>query len=401
MTGSISSCPHFRRSYKTCHVPVSYDPLSDEFRRDREGVYRRLRDEAPVHLDPDRGVALLSRFEDVRAATLDWQTFSAVTAEAKILRPIINDMDPPLHGQRRANLSRAFTPRRVAAMEPRLREIARSLVDQFAGRGSCDVVAEFAAAFPSRVIGELIGIPEELLEECRAITDAVMRLEGPEGNVSPVERADALFGELIAQRRAAPRDDLISALLAVGRDGGEPLSEEEILGFCYLLLVGGSDTTTNLIGNGMELLARHPDQRAQLVDDPSLLPQAIEELLRREPPTQISPRQTTRDVRLHDVVIPADTRVLLGWGAANLDEREFDDPETFDIHRDPGRHLALGHGAHFCMGAALARLEARVAFEELLACMPTFEVVEEPERIHSGWAWGFESLRLEFPAVDR
>jgi cytochrome P450 family 130 len=382
-------------------MAVRYDPLSEQFRRDQVGVYRRLRDETPAYLDLDRRFAALSRFEDVRTAALDWQTFSAVTAEAKILRPIINDMDPPLHGERRATLSRAFTPRRVVELEPRLRAIARSLVDQFAARGSCDLIGEFAALLPSRVMGELIGIPDELLEECRAITDSVMRIEGPEGNVSPVERADAVFAELIAERRREPRDDLVSALLAVGSEGGDALSEEEILGFCYLLLIGGNDTTTNLIGNGMEWLARRPDQRAQVVAEPGLLPQAIEEMLRREPPTQTSARQTTRDVELHGVVIPADTRVLLVWGAANLDEREFAEPETFDVHRAPERHLSLGHGAHFCMGAALARLEARVAFEELLACMPTFEVAEWPERIRSSWAWGFESLQVEFPAVER
>jgi cytochrome P450 len=379
-------------------VSVNYDPLSDAFRRDRESVYRRLRDEAPVYLDPAGRFAALSRFEDVRAAAVDWTTFSAVTAEAKILRPIINDMDPPLHSNRRANLSRAFTPKRVADLEPRLRKIARSLVEPFVSRGTCDLVAEFAALFPSQVIGELIGIPDELLAECRSITDSVMRIEGPEGNASPVERADTIFGALVAERRQSPGADLVSALLAVGGHGGEPLSDDEILGFCYLLLVGGNDTTTNLIGNGMYLLARHREQRAALVGEPALIPQAVEEMLRREPPTQTSARQTTRDVALHGVTIPADSRVLLMWGAANLDEREFPDPETFDIRRSPERHLSLGHGAHFCMGAALARLEARVAFEELLASLPEFEIVTEPERIRSAWAWGFESLRIRFDA---
>lgn len=378
---------------------ATYDPLSAEFRDDREGVYRTLRDEAPVYLDPAGRFAALSRFEDVRTAALDWRTFSAITAEAKILRPIINDMDPPLHGERRGNLARAFTPKRVADLEPRLREVARSLIARFANRGSCDVIGDFAALFPSRVMGELIGIPEELLDECRSITDAVMRIEGPEGNASPVERADAVFGPLVDARRAVPGDDLISALLAVGREGGEPLSTEEILGFCYLLLIGGNDTTTNLIGNGMELLARHPEQRAALVADPLMIPQAVEEMLRREPPTQTSARQTTSPVELHGVLIPADTRVLLMWGAANLDEREFDRPEVFDIHRRADRHLSLGHGAHFCMGAALARLEARVAFEELLACMPEFEIVQPPERIRSVWAWGFDALQVEFPVM--
>jgi cytochrome P450 len=380
-------------------MAVHYDPLGDGFRADREGTYRRLRDEAPVYLEPDGRYVALSRFEDVRAAATDWGTFSAVTAEAKILRPIINDMDPPLHSQRRANLARAFTPNRVSALEPRLRDIATSLIAEFATRGSCDVVGEFAALFPSRVMGELIGIPEELLSECRSITDAVMRITGPEGNASPVERADAVFTALLAERRADPRDDLVSALLAVGGDGGEPLGDDEILGFCYLLLVGGNDTTTNLIGNGMDLLARHPDARAALVAEPTLLPTAIEEMLRREPPTQTSARQTTRDVELHGTTIPADRRVLLMWGAANLDEREFPDPLRFDVRRTPPRHLSLGHGAHFCMGAALARLEARVAFEELLRCMPVFEVTGPTERIPSAWAWGFERLDVEFDPV--
>src|SRR5437879_1639678 len=265
---------------------VTYDPLSDEFRRDRVGVYRQLRDEAPAYLDPNGRFAALSRFDDVKSAAVDWKTFSAVTAEAKILRPIITDMDPPLHTDRRGNLARAFTPKRMADLEPRLREIARSLTSRFAARGTCDVIGDFAARYPAQVIGELMGIPDELLDECRRITDAVMRIHGPEDNASPVERADALFGGVIADRRREPKDDLISALLAVGRDGGERLSEDEILGFCYLLLIGGNDTTTNLIGNGMELLARHPDQRAALVADPNLLPNAIEEMLRLEAPNQ-------------------------------------------------------------------------------------------------------------------
>ena len=280
-------------------MAVKYDPLGPEFRADREGVYRRLRDEAPVYFDADGRYAALSRFEDVRNAAMDWKRYSAVTAEAKILRPIINDMDPPLHTDRRKNLSRAFTPRRVAEMEPRLRQIARSLIDAFAERGSCDLVAEFAALYPSMVMGQLIGIPDELLAECRHITDAVMRIEGPEGNASPVERADVVFSALVEERRRAPSDDLISALLAVGADGGEPLGDDEILGFCYLLLVGGNDTTTNLIGNGMDLLARHPQQRASLVADPGRIPGAVEEMLRREPPTQTSARQSTADLTLH------------------------------------------------------------------------------------------------------
>src|SRR3954447_18986601 len=185
-------------------MAVVYDPLSEDFRTDRASVYRRMREEDPAYFDPARGMAALSRFEDVRAAAADWQTFSAVTAEAKILRPIITDMDPPLHTQRRANLARAFSPKRMADLEPRLREIARSLTSGFSTRGSCDLIGEFAAPFPSRVMGDLMGIPDELLGDCRKITDAVMRIEGPEGNASPVEMADQLFGALVAARRREP-----------------------------------------------------------------------------------------------------------------------------------------------------------------------------------------------------
>jgi cytochrome P450 len=378
-------------------MAIVYEPMSPEFHADRLGVYRRMRDDAPVFFDPAGRFVALTRYDDVRAAGLDWQTYSSITAESAVLRPIISSMDPPLHTNRRGNLARAFTPRRVAELEPRLRSRARALVAAFAERGSCDIVADFAALFPSMVMAELLGLPDEVLAECRSITDDIMRIRTPEENRSPVQRADAVFLPLIEARRTEPQDDLISALLAVGEEGGEPLSEPELLGFCFLLLVGGNDTTINLLGNGMDLLDLHPDQRARLVEDPSRIPAAVEEIMRFGAPTQNSWRQTTRDVTLHGVTIPADRRVLLVWGAANLDERAFPDAERFAIDRPPHPHLTLGHGPHFCMGAALARLEARVAFEELLAVMPEFTVTERGPRIPSSWAWGYESLRVEFP----
>jgi cytochrome P450 len=378
-------------------MAIVYDPMSPGFHADRVGVYRRMRDEAPVFFDPDGRFVALTRYDDVRAAGLDWQTFSSITAESAVLRPIISSMDPPLHTNRRGNLARAFTPRRVAELEPRLRARARSLVAAFAERGTCDLVADFAALFPSMVMAELLGLPDEVLAECRSITDDIMRIRTPEENRSPVQRADAVFLPLIEARRSEPQDDLISALLAVGEEGGEPLSEPELLGFCFLLLVGGNDTTVNLLGNGMDLLDLHPDQRALLVGDPSRMTAAVEEIMRFGAPTQNSWRQTTREVTLHGVTIPADRRVLLVWGAANLDERVFPDADRFAIARAPHPHLTLGHGPHFCMGAALARLEARVAFEELLAVMPEFAVTERGPRIPSSWAWGYESLHVEFP----
>jgi len=187
----------------------------------------------------------------------------------------------------------------------------------------------------------------------------------------------------------------MTALLAAEVDG-ERLTDEDLLGFSFLLLIAGNDTTTSLIGNGAELLARHPDQRTELASDQSMVPAAIEEMLRMEAPTQALPRTTTRDVELHGVTIPKGSRVLLVFGAANLDEREFADPERFDIHRRAPRHLAFGHGIHYCLGAMLARLEGRVIFEELLARLPDYRVVGQPQRHTSNWARAWRSLPLEF-----
>ena len=201
----------------------------------------------------------------------------------------------------------------------------------------------------------------------------------------------ALISDLLVARRDEPADDLMSALLGADVDG-ERLSEEELLGFCFLLVIGGNDTTTSLLGNGVELLARHPDQRAALAADPSLVPDAVEEMLRIAAPTQALPRTVTRDVERHGVLIPAGSRVMLVWGAANLDDREFPDPDRFDVRRRIDRHLAFGHGAHFCLGAPLARLEARVALEELLRRHPRYELAEEPRRLTSSWARAFERV---------
>jgi cytochrome P450 len=198
--------------------------------------------------------------------------------------------------------------------------------------------------------------------------------------------------------RHTPADDLMSALLAAQVDG-DGLSDDDLLGFCFLLLVAGYDTTTSLIGNGVELLARHQDQRAALAGDLSLVPAAIEEMLRIESPTQALSRTARRDVELHGTTIAAGSRVMLLWGSANLDDREFADPEVFDIFRHAPRHLGFGHGIHVCLGAALARLETRVAFEELLTTMPEYEVTGSPERYVSNWARAWRFLPLQFEPV--
>ena len=371
-----------------------YDPTTARFQTEMHDVYRVLRDEFPVYQDPERRFFAISRFADVWNAVHDWATFSNDhVAEADALMPQMIYMDPPRHTELRALVSRAFTPKRMADLEPRIREVARELTDRFVPTGTCDLVADFAAPLPSTVIGEAIGVPPEHLESFRDWTEQFISITGPEDFAEAAAKIYGLFGELLAERKANPRDDLMSALIAAEIDG-EHLSDEELLGFSFLLLIAGNDTTTTLIGLGAELLARHPDQRAELVADPALIPGALEEMLRIEAPTQVLPRTAMRDVELHGVTIPADSRVILVTGAAQHDDREFDEPELFDLHRDIERHVGFGFGSHLCVGAALARLETRVAFEELLARYPNYEIGEAIVRAYSSNVRGLARLPI-------
>jgi cytochrome P450 len=375
-----------------------FDPADPGFAPRSHAVYRALRDHHPVYHDPLGRFVALSRYADVRAATLDWQRFSSTgKIEARIGKPSLNALDPPRHGQLRALIAQAFKPRRVADLEPEIRRIARRLLDRFAGLGACEAVEDFAAQLPSLVMGRLLGLPEQLVPVLRGLTDASKRRTTPEGGAEAMNRGYEIFGELYAERRRAPRDDLLSDLLAARIDG-EGLTGDELLAFGWLMLVGGNDTTAGLLGNGLELLARHPVQRAALARTPALIPGAVEEMLRIATPTHTLPRRAACDIGLEHGTIPAGSRVHLLWASANLDEREFPDPERFDIHRNPNRHLAFGHGPHFCIGAALARLEARVAFEEFLLRIPEYEIDGEPRRLVSIVFQGFEALPLRFAA---
>ena len=375
-----------------------YDPATEAFQREMHAIYRTLRDEYPVYVSPD-GAYVLSRFEDVWDAVHDWGSFSSAgVAEAAQLRPQMIYMDPPEHTSMRSLVSRAFTPKRVADLEPRVRAVAGQLLAGVAGAGGCDLVHDFAGPLPSTIMSDLIGVPAEHRKAFQGWIEAFLEVTSPDDIAGRATNIYALFGSLLAERRRSPADDLMSALLAAEVDG-ESLSDDDLLGFCFLLLVAGNDTTTSLIGNGAELLARHRDQRAELAGNPSLIPAAVEEMVRIESPTQALSRTATRDVELHGSTIPAGSRVMLLWGSANLDDREFEDPEVFDIHRSPSRHLGFGHGIHVCLGAALARLETRVAFEELLARAPDYELNGEPERYVSNWARAWRFLPLQFERV--
>jgi cytochrome P450 len=376
-------------------MTVVFDPTLDSFAIDRESVYRELRDSRPVYHDIERDTWVLSRFEDVRQAATDATTFSSHASEAAVLLPMLNYMDAPRHGQLRRMVSRAFTPTRVAGMEGMVQSTVDTLLDRYLERGGGDLIAHFSGPLAANVVGRLIGIPEAEIDEFRELTDRLL-LVGQKGDTA--ELADVatgiygLFKALLDLRRVTAADDLMSALVEVQAEGG--ISDEEVLGFCFLLVGGGNDTTSNLIANGWLLLLDHPDQRSLVEDDRSKLPGAIEEMLRLRPPAESHARTTTCAVELHGITIPEGSRVQLLWGAANLDEREFTQPDRFDVTRS-SRHLTFGLGPHFCMGASLGRLEARVAFEALLDRATGLVVSEPPRRLRSPWAYAFEAVDLK------
>jgi len=379
-----------------------YDPSRADFQPRIYEIYRALRDQHPVYADPQGRFFALSRFEDVRNAASDAQTFSSEGTSLGVgLLPHIQVMDPPRHDRLRRLVTVAFTPRRSAAMEPRVREIARGLLDQFAGKGRADLMADYARHLPSRVIGDMIGVPPERREAFLHWTESMVAVADGETQEKNIRSAAAnIYGEfarLLDERRRERRDDLMSALLDAELEG-ERLTQEELLGFCFVLIVAGNDTTTNLIANGAILLAQHPDARRELCADPGGLDDAIEEMLRCESPAQSLPRRATRALTLHGVAIPEGAEVALVWGAANRDEREFPDPDRFDVHRRFRRHLAFGQGLHFCLGANLARLEARVAFDELLARIPDYALDEEPRWVTSVWARSPAHVKIAFEA---
>jgi cytochrome P450 len=379
--------------------PFVFDASDPDFGDRAHEIYRQLRDEHPVYRDERRGCWVLSRYDDVRSAAADPVTFSSQGTSISLgLLPMLQQLDPPRHDQLRELLWRAFTPRRVAGLEPKIRGMAGALIDDFEAAGECDFMQAFAAQLPSRVIGELIGIPSDRLGAFLEWTEALITADPhQEWETNPFPLIYGEFAKLLEERRGEPRDDLMSALIQAEIEG-QGLTQEELLGFCFLLVVGGNDTTMNLIANGAVLLARHPEQRAELVADPSLVPQAVEEVLRYEAPTQALPRIAMREVELHGVTIAAGDEVSLVWGAANHDERRFADPERFDIHRQDNRHLAFGHGVHFCMGSNLARMEGRVAFESLLTRMPDYELAAEPGWQASRWARAHRSVPIRFAA---
>jgi len=357
---------------------MDFNPYSRRLHADPYPVYDELREDYPAWYNPKLKFWAVSRYDDVLGALKDWRTYSSgsgITVEGFTgLKPMIILMDPPRHDELRALLLRVFTPRRIAELEARIRKIACELIDAFPP-GSCDFVKDFAAPYPTTVIAELLGVDRNDRDDFKRWSDDIMTSQSVGANSlsEAYGRIFDYFARIVAERRERPGDDLVSALVCAEADG-KRLSEDELLGFCALLLIAGNETMTNFLGNAILTLGRQRSVRDELVADPALLPGAVEELLRFESPVQGLGRTLTRDVALHDQKLRAGERVLLLLGAANRDPRHFEDPDRMDVRREPNSHLSFGFGIHFCMGASLARMEARLALEELLCRHPDYRL---------------------------
>ena len=383
---------------------VRFNPYSYEFHDDPYPVYRQLRDEAPAYRDDELGFWALSRYDDVISALHDPDTYCSrfgITLEEGNPVPMLLTTDPPAHTALRRLVSRAFTPRRVADLEPAIRELSRAYLDDLRGRPAADLVADYAAPLPMDVISRLLGVPDADQEQLRGWSDALLHREEGDKDVTPagIDAAYRLykyFSAFVTDRRAQPGADDLAAALVAAESEGEQLTDDQVVGFLFLLIIAGNETTTKLLGNSLLALQRFPRQRETVVAERGRIPDAVEETLRYDGSTQLMARTLTRDVVLHGAELPAGDKVLLLLGSANRDERAWDRPDEFDIDRArPSQHLAFGHGIHVCLGAALARLEMRVSLEELLARFPGYEIDEGGlERVHSGNVRGYAKMPI-------
>jgi len=374
--------------------PVRFDPGDPEVWRDPYPMYGRLRDEDPVHRVPggtlgsSHDVVVLSRFADVFAAATDTATFSSAQgltfADDEIaalgLLPTMVMMDRPEHTAQRRLVNRAFTPRAVAGLEPAVRDFVGRALERIAEAGTADFVAEVAAALPGVVVATFLGVPESDRGPFARWSSAIVQANAAGSVLGAADAVGELYGYftgLAAWRRDHPGDDVVSALVGAELDG-RPVTLEEVLGFCFVMVAGGNDTATGLLGHSAALLTAFPDQRRRLIEEPGRIPAAVEELLRYTSPVQGLSRTTTRGVEIAGTPVAAGTKVHLLYAAANRDPREFGpDAGDLDVGRRIGRMLSFSSGPHHCLGAAAARLQGRVVLEELLARLPGF--VADPE----------------------
>ncbi|HEY7137564.1 MAG TPA: cytochrome P450 [Acidimicrobiia bacterium] len=391
---------------------VEFDPFSDEYFNDPTEVYRRLRDEVPVSFNERYGFYALSRFADVVTAHRDWQGFSSahgvdlnsLTKDPELIKSFrsIIMMDPPEHDRLRALVSRVFTPRAVSALEPMIREVITEVLEPIEAAREFDAVRDFSAHFPIEIISRMLGVPEGERRGIRERIDLSLHREPgqldptPEGMQAMAESA-AYFSELAGEKRKHPGDDMMSRLTQVTVDRGDGvetgLDDLEIAGFASLLGGAGAETVMKLVGNAVVLFSHHPAQWQTILDDRAKVPNAVEEILRYLPPSQYQGRFSVADREFDGGTIPAGFPVLLLTGAATRDPRAFERADEFDIDRPPSVAIGFGHGVHSCLGAALARMESRIAIEELAARWRRLDVDDTGlRRVHMSNVAGYSNV---------
>jgi cytochrome P450 len=388
---------------------LEFDPYSYAVHEDPYPVYKRLRDEAPAYWNERLRFWALSRHADVLAAFKEPLRFSSAGGVSLERSSQIDPstvaffiaMDPPRHDQYRNLVSKAFTPRRVAELEARIRTLTEGYIDRFLDARRCDFIQDFSAKLPMDVVSEMLGVPPDDRDTLRAWADLVLHREPgmsevPAAGIAASGNLLQYFATLVAGRRTQPGDDLTSALLAAELDG-ERLTDQNVMAFLFLMIIAGNETTTKLVGNAVYWLWRNPEQRALLREQPDLIPRWVEETLRYDNSSQALARTLTADATLHGKTMRAGEKVLLLIGAANRDERVFPDPDRYDLLRDHTESLAFGKGTHFCLGASLARLEGRVALEAVQRRFPDFEL--DPDglvRVHNPNVRGYASMPITF-----
>jgi cytochrome P450 len=365
---------------------IYYDPYDFEIDTDPYPVWKRMRDEAPVYYNERYDFFALSRFDDVERCSVDWRAY--ISGKGSVLEMIKSGAaappgmilfeDPPAHDLHRGLLSRVFTPKKMNAIEPKVREFCARSLDPLVGSGGFDFIGDLGAQMPMRTIGMLLGIPDSDQEAIRDRIDTGLHLsEGSMPDTARRYEGGSAFEDYIEWRSKHPSDDLMTELLNAefeDESGTRRLSRPEVVSYVRLLAAAGNETTTRLIGWTGKVLAEHPDQRAMLAKEPERIPAAIEELLRYEAPSPVQARYVTKDVEHHGRSVPAGSTLLLLTASANRDDRRFPDADRFDAQRKIDHHVTFGYGIHFCLGAALARLEGRVALDEVLKRFPTWEV---------------------------
>jgi cytochrome P450 len=387
---------------------IGFDPFSEEFFDDPYDLYRRMRDQEPVSFNERYGFWALYRCEDVSRAHKEWHTFSSshgvdlstLSKPPELIRQLqsIIMMDPPEHDRLRSLVSRAFTPRAVMALEPMVREVIGGALDMCDG-DAFDAVSDFSGPFPVEIISRMLGVPEPDRQQIRHWLDSMLHREAGQMDPTPEGMAAALenvtyFLEIIADKRKHPGDDMISRLIEVevGRGDGDVtrLDDGEIAGFAVLLGGAGAETVTKLVGNAVVLFARNPNEWKKVRDDPDKAPVAVEEILRFWPPSQYQGRFSLEESLYSGVTVPAGYPTILVTGSATRDERFYDCPDVFDIDRPPSQAIGFGYGIHSCLGAALARMESRIAITELARRWPKYEVDESGcQRVHMSNVAGY------------